>query len=47
MAYMKSNNTALARKELERAVELAQSDFPGIDEARATLEEIGRTAQAN
>ena len=47
MAYMRSNNTVLARTELERAVELAKSDFPGIDEARATLEEIGRTAQAN
>ncbi|TDJ47678.1 MAG: tetratricopeptide repeat protein, partial [Gammaproteobacteria bacterium] len=45
MAYLKSNNTALARKELERTFELAESDFPGIEEARATLEEIGRTAQ--
>jgi tetratricopeptide (TPR) repeat protein len=40
MAYLKNGNPVQARAELEKAVELAQQDFVGIDEARATLEEL-------
>lgn len=39
MAYWKNQNPVGARAELEQALELAQ-DFVGIDEARATLEEL-------
>ena len=40
MAYYHSQNTIRAREELERSIDLAAADFPGIEEARATLESI-------
>jgi len=40
MAYLKNKNPVRARAELEAAVDLAQQDFVGIDEARATLAEL-------
>lgn len=40
MAHMKNNNPVRAREELEKALELAQADFVGIDEARAALDEL-------
>ncbi|MBT8441214.1 MAG: tetratricopeptide repeat protein [Gammaproteobacteria bacterium] len=46
MAYLKNGNSVQARAELEKALELAQQDFVGIDEARATLEQLQETATA-
>ncbi len=40
MAYMKADNPVRAREELEKALELAQADFVGIDEARTALQEL-------
>jgi len=40
MAYLKVQDPIQARQELEKALELATADFPGIEEARATLEEL-------
>ena len=46
MAYLKNGNPVQARAELEKALELAKQDFVGIDEARATLEELQATSTA-
>jgi tetratricopeptide (TPR) repeat protein len=40
MAYLASDNKAGARQELEQAVKTAKSEYPGIDEARATLKRL-------
>ena len=41
MAYAAAQNPVGARQELTKAIEEAQSEFDGIDEARATLEKLG------
>jgi tetratricopeptide (TPR) repeat protein len=41
MAYLANDNPNGARQELERAVREAKADFPGIDEARAALKQLG------
>jgi len=43
MAYFRSQNPIRAREELEQAIDLAQGDFPGIEEARNTLNELPET----
>ena len=40
MAYAANNNTFGARQELSRAIDDAQSDFMGIEEARSKLAEL-------
>ena len=40
MAYLASGNTVGAKQELKRAVDDAQSDYPGLDEARAALKKL-------
>jgi tetratricopeptide (TPR) repeat protein len=40
MAYLASGNTVNARQELKRAVDEAQSDYPGIEEARQALKKL-------
>ncbi len=40
MAYLASGNTVGAKQELKRAVDEAQSDYPGLDEARAALKKL-------
>ncbi len=40
MAYARNNNPVGARQALNKALELAAEDFPGIDEARAALAEL-------
>jgi tetratricopeptide (TPR) repeat protein len=40
MAYLASDNPAGARQELQQALSLAKADFPGIEEARATLKRL-------
>jgi tetratricopeptide (TPR) repeat protein len=41
MAYAANSNTFGARQELSRAIDEAESDFIGIDEARSKLAELG------
>ena len=41
MAYAANNNSFGARQELSRAIDDAQTDFMGIDEARSKLAELG------
>ena len=43
MAYFRNQNPIRARDELEKSIDLAQGDFPGIDEARETLDLIPET----
>jgi tetratricopeptide (TPR) repeat protein len=43
MAYFRNQNPIRAQEELERSIDLAQGDFPGIDEARETLGLIPKT----
>jgi hypothetical protein len=43
MAYFRNQNPIRAREELEQAIDLAQGDFPGIEEARNTLNELPET----
>jgi len=43
MAYFRNQNPIRAREELEAAIDLAQDDFPGIEEAREVLSEIPET----
>lgn len=43
MAYFQSQNTIRAREELEKSIDLAQQEFPGIEEARETLANIPDT----
>jgi tetratricopeptide (TPR) repeat protein len=43
MAYFRNQNPVRAREELEQSIDLAQSDFPGIEEARQILAEIPET----
>ena len=40
MAYLATGNTVGAKQELKRAVDEAQSDYPGLDEARAQLKKL-------
>jgi tetratricopeptide (TPR) repeat protein len=40
MAYLASGNTVNARQELKRAVDEAQSDYPGLEEARQALKKL-------
>jgi hypothetical protein len=40
MAYLASGDSVNGRQELERAVSMAKTEFPGIDEAKATLAEL-------
>ncbi|MFZ1624728.1 MAG: tetratricopeptide repeat protein [Gammaproteobacteria bacterium] len=40
MAYLAAGNTVGAKQELKRAVDEAQSDYPGLDEARAALKKL-------
>ena len=40
MAYLKAGNRVGARQQLVEAVDKAQSDYPGMAEARATLEQL-------
>jgi Tfp pilus assembly protein PilF len=41
MAYFKNENRELAKKTLTEALKL-RSDFPGAEEARATLQKISK-----
>jgi len=43
MAYFRNQNPIRAQEELEQSIDLAQGDFPGIDEARDTLDMIPET----
>jgi hypothetical protein len=43
MAYFHNQNPVRAREELEKSIDLTQGDFPGIEEARATLDQIPET----
>ena len=40
MAYLAAGNTVGAKQELKRAVDEAQSDYPGLAEARAALKKL-------
>lgn len=40
MAYIGAGNTVGAKQELKRAVDEAQSDYPGLEEARAALKKL-------
>ena len=40
MAYLASGNKVGAKQELKRAVDEAQSDYPGLEEARAALKKL-------
>jgi tetratricopeptide (TPR) repeat protein len=40
MAYVATGNTVGAKQELKRAVAEAQSDYPGLEEARTTLKKL-------
>ncbi|MCB1597156.1 MAG: tetratricopeptide repeat protein, partial [Gammaproteobacteria bacterium] len=40
MAYLATGNTVGAKQELKRAVDEAQSDYPGLEEARAALKKL-------
>ena len=40
MAYIGTGNTVGARQELKRAVDEAQSDYPGLEEARTALKKL-------
>jgi hypothetical protein len=39
-SYLASGDSVNGRQELERAVSMAKTEFPGIDEAKATLAEL-------
>ena len=40
MAYVATGNKVGAKQELKRAVDDAKSDYPGLEEARATLKTL-------
>ena len=40
MAYLKQNNPLRAREELEASLELAETEFIGIEDARAALKTL-------
>jgi tetratricopeptide (TPR) repeat protein len=40
MAYLANNNPAGAKQELQQAVNTTKTDFPGLDEAKATLKRM-------
>jgi tetratricopeptide (TPR) repeat protein len=42
MAYLKAGNSVGAKQQLAEAVGKAQSDYPGLAEARATLEKLNK-----
>jgi len=44
MAYMGAGNPVGAKQELRQAVEEAEADYPGIAEARATLEKLNKAS---
>jgi len=44
MAYMGAGNPVGARQELKQAVEKADGDYPGLAEARATLEKLDKAS---
>ena len=46
MAYLRSDDIVRGKQELEKAIELAKIDFPGIEEARAEAEQIERGISA-
>ncbi len=44
MAYMGAGNPVGAKQELRQAVEAADGDFPGLSEARSTLEKLNKAS---
>ena len=44
MAYLRSGNPVGAKQELRQAVEKAEGDYPGLAEARSTLEKLNKAS---
>jgi Flp pilus assembly protein TadD len=44
MAYLGAGNPVGAKQELRQAVEKAEGDYPGLSEARATLEKLNKAS---
>jgi len=40
MALVKANKPGLGRDELNKSLSMTEEDFPGIEEARATLKQL-------
>jgi Tfp pilus assembly protein PilF len=47
MAYYAIQNVDLARQELQKSITLAEASYPGINEARETLDSIFNSQMAN
>ena len=44
MAYLGAGNPVGAKQELRQAVEKAEGDYPGLSEARSTLEKLNKAS---